>query len=187
MSQKAYLQNHFLIAMPQLEDPSFQQSVVYLCEHNENGAVGLIINRPMTATVGDILSDMNLSFEDHELMHHAILFGGPAHTERGFVLHETPGPWRSMLYVNEGIFVTTSRDILEAAAKQQGPEKLVVALGCAAWTAGQLEQEILANFWLSLPADKSLIFNLPYDKRYEQALARLGVNLTNLSAEVGHG
>lgn len=185
------LTNHFLIAMPGLEDPNFHRTVTYLCAHNEEGAMGIVINRPLELSLGEILSHMDLPVpEDNpSIAERPVLEGGPVQRERGFVLHH-PGPgdreWDSVLQVEGGIAIATSRDILAALASGEGPPEAVVALGYAGWGAGQLESEVLDNAWLSGPADPDVIFNLPYESRWEAAARLLGVDLERLSGVAGH-
>jgi len=180
------LQNHFLIAMPSLADPNFQQSVTYVCEHNEQGAMGIIINRPLEIQLGDVLQHMDIETDDPRVADQIVYLGGPVHTERGFVLHRPPGRWEAMLEVSDSIGITTSQDILSAIALGEGPDRAVVALGYAGWGPGQLEKELLANAWLSGPADPGIIFDLPWEKRWEAAASLVGVDINRISAEVGH-
>lgn len=188
MTETMYFPNHLLIAMPSMADPNFHHSVTYLCEHNENGAIGIIINRPTTITLADVLADMKIVVNDVENVNHIpVLFGGPVHQERGFVLHRPPGQWRATLATGPEISVTTSRDILEALAQKSGPTDVVIALGCAAWEAGQLEHEIIENSWLTIPADPHLLYTTPFEQRWVAAAAKIGVDFNNLSDEVGHG
>jgi putative transcriptional regulator len=185
--ETSYLQNYLLLAMPSMTDPNFHHAVMYVCEHNENGAVGIMINRPTTINLAEVLSDMKINVQDDVVRHIPVLFGGPVHQERGFVIHRPKGSWRSTLETGNDIFVTTSRDILEALAIHQGPSDVLIALGCAAWEPGQLEQELVANNWLSIPAAAKIAFETPFETRYVEAMASLGINLTNLSDEIGHG
>ena len=181
-----FLQDHFLVAMPGMTDPNFYHAVMYICEHNDNGAVGIIINRPTTISLAEVLSDMKINVQDDIVRHIPVLFGGAVHQERGFVVHRPKGAWRSTLSASEDIFITTSRDILEALAIHQGPKDVLVALGCCAWEPGQLEDEILKNIWLTLPANSHIAFEIPFESRYTEAMATLGINLANLSDEAGH-
>ncbi len=180
------LTNHFLIAMPGLEDPNFHRTVTYMCVHNEEGAMGIVINRPMDLSLGEVLQHMDLSVERPEVAQRPMLEGGPVQRERGFVLHSPAGEWESVLEVEGGINIATSRDILAALASGQGPAQAIVALGYAGWAAGQLEDEVLANAWLSGPADHNIIFDLPYDARWEAAARLLGVDVERLSTHAGH-
>ena len=181
-----YLQNNFLLAMPNLEDPNFHHALIYLCEHNQNGAVGIIINKPTTVSLVEVLGDMKISIQDDIVRHTPILFGGPVHQERGFVIHNEKGNWRSTLNASGNIFITTSRDILEAIATHQGPSQVLIALGCCAWEPGQLETEIKENIWLSVPSTPEITFNASFESRYAEAMTSLGINALNLSDEAGH-
>ena len=186
MSESANLTNHFLIAMPGLEDPNFSRTVTYVCEHNERGAMGIIVNRPMGLDMGDVLEQMEIEDAPEEVRKRPIYVGGPVQTERGFVLHSGSQLWDSTLQITHEISVTTSRDILEAIAAGRGPRNSLVALGYAGWGEGQLETEITANSWLSGPADPRIIFELPPEQRWQAAAMLLGVDLNLLSAETGH-
>jgi putative transcriptional regulator len=180
------LTNQFLIAMPALQDPNFHRTVTYLCAHNNEGAMGIVINRPMDLNLGEVLDHMSIQVEDIQVKDMMVLQGGPVQRDRGFVIHEPAGEWDAVLTVGDDIGVATSRDILTAVAQGAGPERAVVALGYAGWGAGQLEHEVLQNAWLSGPADSSIIFDLPYEERYESAARLLGVDLDRLSGEAGH-
>lgn len=186
MTTATYLTNHFLIAMPSMVDPNFAQSVTYICEHTADGALGIIINHPMELGLGEVLRQMDMTWTDEEIVNQAIYFGGPVETQRGFVLHDPVGTWDSTLVVNENLGLTASRDILEAMGQGRGPRRALVALGYAGWGAGQLEQEMAANAWLSGPADLRLIFEVPVAERWQAAAASLGVDLSRLSNDVGH-
>ncbi len=182
------LTNHFLIAMPMLADPNFFHTVTYVCEHSREGAMGIVINRPLSVTVSEILEQMSITMEDGEtLRNQPVFLGGPVQRERGFVIHQPIGNWEASLAVTDTIGVTTSRDILMAMAGGTGPRRSLVALGYAGWGAGQLEREIAANAWLSGPADLRVLFETPIDRRWHAAAMILGVDLNLLSGEVGHG
>lgn len=180
------LRNHFLLAMPSLTDAIFANSVTYLCEHNEHGAMGIVINQPLDLSVEEVLEHLNLSAAGR-LKQMPVMAGGPVQMDRGFVLHR-PGPrsWESTLAVTDDIWLTTSRDILVSLADDEGPEDCLVALGYAGWSAGQLEAEISDNSWLTLPADSNIIFDTPCHLRMNAAAARLGVDMNLLSGEAGH-
>ena len=180
------LTNQFLIAMPSLQDPNFHRTVTYLCAHNDEGAMGIVINRPLDLKLGEVLDHMSIEVENEMVNDMTVLQGGPVQRERGFVIHEPAGEWDAVLAVGNEIAVATSRDILTAVAQGDGPQRAVVALGYAGWGAGQLEREVQQNAWLSGPADSSIIFDLPYDQRYESAARLLGVDLERLSGEAGH-
>lgn len=184
------LANHFLIAMPSMLDPIFGGTVVYLCEHNAEGALGVIINKPTDMTMEVLFERIDLNLEiqsDREPMaEKPVMFGGPVQVERGFVLHAPLGQFSSMIRVTDEIALTTSKDILEAAASGKGPGKLLVTLGCAGWSAGQLEEEIVRNGWLTVSADPSIIFDLPIAERFAAAVKLLGIDPMMLSGEAGH-
>lgn len=189
------LTNHFLIAMPGLKDDLFARSVVYLCEHSDQGALGLLINKPCDMSLKDLFEKMDLSLDRADLADAEVFLGGPVQTERGFVLHEaifssehqTDNPvYSSTLVIPGGLEMTTSRDVLEAIGTGSGPRKLMMALGYAAWSQGQLESELAENSWLTVAADSRLIFETPVDLRYERALELLGVQTGMLSTQAGH-
>jgi len=180
------LTNQFLIAMPSLQDPHFHRTVTYLCAHNNEGAMGIVINRPLDLNLAEVLGHMAIDVDNEDVNDMMVLQGGPVQRDRGFVIHEPAGEWDAVLAVGTEIGVATSRDILTAVAHGNGPDRAVVALGYAGWGAGQLEREVQQNAWLSGPADSSIIFDLPYDERYASAARLLGVELDRLSGEVGH-
>ena len=186
MSDAHYLRNHFLIAMPQLADPHFSQTVTYICEHNKDGAMGIVINRPLEIDLGDVLQHMQITPAEQVNTRASVLAGGPVQTEHGFVLHRPAGEWTSSLKITEGITLTTSRDIMTAIGHHQGPADFLLALGYAGWGAGQLEGEIRQNAWLSGPADPAILFELPLAERWSAAAALIGVDLRLLSSEAGH-
>jgi putative transcriptional regulator len=186
MSDSQYLTNQFLIAMPGLEDPNFFHSVTYICEHNDQGALGLVINRPLDMQLGEILQHIKLQHSEPEARQIQVHLGGPVQQDRGFVLHEPLGEWEATLKVTDRIGITSSIDILQAIAKNEGPERSLITLGYAGWGAGQLEQEMAENAWLSGPADPDILFNSPDEERWKAAAASLGVDLDLLSGEAGH-
>ncbi len=186
MADVESLRNHFLIAMPSMADPNFSRTVTYLCEHNEEGAMGLVINRPMELTLLDIAQGMGLDADPELTARVPVYQGGPVQVERGFVLHQPLGDWEATLVVSDDIGVTMSRDIIEAIVAGDRPERFLVALGYAGWGAGQLEHEMAANAWLNGPADPAIIFDAPVEQRWTLAAARLGVDLSLLSSDVGH-
>lgn len=181
-----YLTNQFLIAMPMLTDPYFAHAVTYLCEHNENGAIGIVINQPLELQLAEVFKQMEIEVTSPEIGSLPVLCGGPVHPERGFVLHTPNGSWRSSLEMSSEISVTTSRDILQAIAQNQGPKEMIISLGYASWTAGQLEQEIINNFWLTAPANTDILFRLPFNERWHAAIKSIGVDLSKLSDIAGH-
>ncbi|MEJ2344165.1 MAG: YqgE/AlgH family protein [Gammaproteobacteria bacterium] len=186
MTGSADLTNHFLIAMPRLADPNFFRTVTYICEHNNQGALGIVINRPLELTLGEILDHMDLHADAAAVADQRVYMGGPVQQERGFVLHRPATDWGSTLQVTERIGLTTSRDILVSIARGEGPERALIALGYAGWGAGQLERELAENAWLSGPADEDILFDSPDDERWQQAAALLGVDLNLLSGDAGH-
>ena len=186
MNADRFLANHFLIAMPGLADPNFSHTVTYLCEHDEQGAMGLVINRPTEMRLGDVLAHIGIEARDEAVRAQPVFLGGPVQTERGFVLHEPLGEWEATLKVTDRIGVTASQDVLAAIARGQGPERYLIALGYAGWGAGQLEEEMLANAWLSGPADPEILFETPVEERWEAAARRLGVDPGMLSGDAGH-
>ncbi|MDY7540492.1 YqgE/AlgH family protein [Undibacterium sp. RTI2.1] len=184
------LTNHFLIAMPSMLDPIFGGTVIYLCEHNQRGAMGLVINRPTDLTVAGLFDRIDLKLEiipnSHPMREKPVMFGGPVQDDRGFVLHAPVGKFSSSLKVTDEIAFTTSRDVLEAVASGDGPEQVMVSIGYAGWSAGQLEQEILANGWLTVAADAKILFDLPIEERFLAAIKLLGIDPLMLASEAGH-
>jgi putative transcriptional regulator len=184
------LTNQFLIAMPGMVDETFAGSVVYLCEHTEKGALGLVINKPIDIKLRNLFEKVELKLDRAELAEQPVYFGGPVQTERGFVLHEKigdgPTPYNSTLSIPGGLEMTTSKDVLEALAEGAGPSKVLVTLGYSGWQAGQLEEEIGRNGWLTVGADPKVIFDTPIEQRYERALSLLGIDPHMLSQEAGH-
>lgn len=181
------LKNHFLIAMPDLEDPYFFRSVIYLCDHTENGAIGIIINQPLLKLrLSDILEKTQLLSPSLDISDPLILSGGPVQKDRGFILHDKESTWQTTIPVSEQISLTTSPDILHAIAHHQGPAHALIALGFSNWTRGQLEKEMAANHWLYSPADFNLLFNLPIARRWKAAAALIGVVMDKISSDVGH-
>ena len=186
MSSPTYLNNQFLIAMPTLADPNFAQTVTLICEHNNEGALGIVINRPGLLSLGEIMDQLNFEVSDNDLREQTVFEGGPVHPDRGFVLHEPSQEWESSLAVSEHLQVTTSRDILAALARGEGPNSYLLALGYAGWAAGQLEEEMAANAWLSVEASPDIVFNTGWDQRYKAAADLLGIDLGALGPGAGH-
>lgn len=180
------LTHKFLIAMPAMADPNFAGSVVYVCEHTDKGALGLVINRPTELTLEGLFDKIDLKLEIAPWKDTPVYFGGPVQTERGFVLHVPAGQYSSSLPVRDDIALTTSKDVLEAVAGGTGPSKLLVTLGYSGWGAGQLESEVSANAWLTVDAQQSIIFDTPAEARQAAALRLLGVDPLQLSAQAGH-
>ena len=178
-----------------MEDASFARSVFYLCEHSERGALGLIINKPTDISLKGLFEKVDLSLGRGDLTDAPVVLGGPVQTERGFVLHEplaehtddtVPGPYASTLSIPGGLEMTTSKDVLEALSVGSGPRKVIVSLGYAAWGQGQLEAELGDNAWLTVNADRAVIFDTPAQDRYDKALALLGLQAWMISSEAGH-
>ncbi len=185
------LTGHFLIAMPGLTDPLFAKSVTFICMHNQDGALGIIINRPTDMTFDVLFEKINIPLKNRNLAASPVLYGGPVQPERGFVLHKPAGEWDSSISVQDNAALTTSKDILEAVAQGQGPEKLLLSLGYAGWTSGQLEQEIARNDWLSVKPDSpetlnKVLFETPHEDQFSAAMALLGFDPAMLSDVAGH-
>ena len=180
------LSNHFLIAMPALDDPNFHHTTTFICEHDEDGALGVVINRPLNMRLAEILKYMDIDPGSEEISATPVYMGGPVQSDRGFVLHEPSGDWEATLKVTDTIGITSSRDILQAIAAGEGPERAIVTLGYAGWGAGQLEQELADNTWLSGPASSKIVFDTPSEQRWEAAAALLGIDLNLLSSDAGH-
>src|ERR1700688_3135245 len=186
MSDSGYLTNQLLIAMPAMGDPNFSQTVALICDHSAQGALGLILNKPLPMRMGEIFEQLEIEIEEGPLSERQVLRGGPMQTDRGFVVHPACGEWDSTLQVSDSIHVTTSRDILAAMARGKGPGEAVVALGYAGWDGGQLEDEIRANAWLSAPVEAGIIFELPFESRWLAAGRLLGVELSRISPISGN-
>jgi putative transcriptional regulator len=184
------LTNQFLIAMPGMADENFAGTVIYLCEHTERGALGLVINKPIDIKLKNLFEKVELPLDRQELADQPVYFGGPVQTERGFVLHEKQGEgashYNSTLSVPGGLEMTTSKDVLEAMAGGAGPAKVLITLGYSGWQAGQLEDELGRNGWLTVDADPKVIFDTPIEQRYDRAVSLLGFDPRMLSQEAGH-
>lgn len=180
------LENHVLIALPALADPNFSRSVTLICQHDAEGAMGVVVNRASEYTLGEVFRQMGIESDDTGLCARPVIAGGPVHPERGFVLHDGDHGWDSSLAIADGLFVTTSRDVLEALARGEGPASATVALGCAGWGAGQLEHELVENSWLTAPADPELLFALPLESRWQAAAGRIGVDMARVADYSGH-
>jgi putative transcriptional regulator len=180
------LANQFLIAMPGMRDPLFRRSVAFVCQHGDEGAMGLIVNRLSEYRLGDVLAQMNLKSDIGRVSDAPVLIGGPVQPERGFVLHSPPGEWESSYRISERICVTTSRDVLVAIAAGAGPDDALVALGYAGWSPGQIETELKENAWLTTAADESILFSTPMESRWEAAAHLVGVNIASLTDYAGH-
>jgi len=180
------LTDHFLIAMPSLNDGFFNHTVTYICEHDENGSFGIIINQPTGINLKQILDEMKIDAGENYDAAQPVFLGGPVDQGRGFILHRPTGSWQSSLKVNEDVALTTSKDILQAIARNEGPRDTIIALGYAGWAAGQLEDEMASNTWLSCPADQQIIFNTPVEERWQAAAKLIGIDLSLLSSDTGH-
>ena len=191
-SSSINLTNQFLIAMPGMGESTFAGTVVYLCEHTEKGALGLVINKPIDITLKNLFEKVELSLDRDDLAEVPVYFGGPVQTERGFVLHEPiaeggeGGPYNSSLKVEGGLEMTTSKDVLEAISSGAGPKKVLVTLGYSGWGAGQLEEEMSRNGWINVDAEPGIIFDTPVSQRYDKALSLLGIDASMLSSDAGH-
>lgn len=178
--------NQFLIAMPSMADPNFGGAVVFVAEHSPKGALGLVINRAMEIDLGTLFERIELKLEIAPLANSPVLFGGPVQMDRGFVLHEPVGDWNSTVTVGDDLGLTSSKDVLEAVASGEGPQRLIVTLGYAGWGPGQLEEEITRNAWLTVPASAELIFDTPIDERLHAAYRLLGIDPAFLATSAGH-
>lgn len=185
MPDDAYIANQLLIALPALADPHFARSVALICQHDADGAMGVVINRASEYTLGEVFEQMGIGCSDAALRARVVLAGGPVHPERGFVLHDGDG-WDSSLEIGTRLSVTTSRDILEAMARGQGPQHATVALGCAGWGAGQLEYELAENSWLTAPVAADVLYSLPLEARWQAAAGLIGVDMARIADYAGH-
>lgn len=188
MTENSYLNNQFLIAMPGLSDPHFFHTVTYLCQHNQEGALGIVINRPTGMKLKDIFEQMGIKSEFQYVLDAPIFSGGPVQQERGFVIHSPcEQQWDSSIATAENISLTSSRDILEAIARGQGPTHFLVALGYAGWGSGQLEKEIVENAWLNTPCGEAILYETPINQRWNAAASQLGIDINRLTTPAGHG
>ncbi|MCG6934461.1 MAG: YqgE/AlgH family protein [Proteobacteria bacterium] len=186
MAQDNSFTGHFLIAMPNLADPNFFHTVTYLCEYSPAGAMGLVINRPLDLSLGELAEQLDIEVTEPPMANVPIYQGGPVQTDRGFVLHTPQGEWDNTLSITPDIALTVSQDILESIAQGVGPEHFLITLGYAGWGEGQLEEELAANAWLNGPADTRIIFSTPVESRWPAAAAHLGIDLGQLSSDIGH-
>jgi putative transcriptional regulator len=185
-AQKPNFTGHFLIAMPSLGESVFGKTVTYVCEHNDQGALGVVVNRKLDLELATLFEQVDLKLEIETLKGSPVYFGGPVQTDRGFVLHRPLGGWSSTLKVTEDIGLTTSKDILQAVSEGSGPDDMLMTLGYAGWSAGQLESEIAQNAWLTVEADPAVMFSLPIEERLEAAMRLIGANFANLMDVAGH-
>lgn len=181
------LQNCLLVAMPGLNDPMFSRSVTYICEHNAEGAMGIVLNQPLSVNVSGLLKQLDIDFDDSaDNARQPVCNGGPVSHDRGFVLHTPKEGYTSSVWLNDELMVTTSKDILSTLTCADAPEKFLLALGYAGWSAGQLEQEIADNSWLVIPTDNKIIFDVPYKEKWQSATEKLGIHSYQLSTQAGH-
>lgn len=183
--ERGSLRGQFLIAMPSLRDPIFAHTITYVCEHSKEGALGIVINHPLELSLGDIFKQLDLDTQgpNADL---PVLSGGPVQMDRGFVLHPHGDKWESTIEVSKEISLTASRDIIVSLAENKGPNKAIVALGYAGWGAGQIEDEIAANSWLTVPADSAILFDTPSEQRWAAASKYLGIDLNLIHGTAGH-
>ncbi|MDJ0700173.1 MAG: YqgE/AlgH family protein [Woeseiaceae bacterium] len=186
MAEENSLANQLLIAMPGMADPNFSTTVTLICEHNDDGALGIVINRPLNLKLGGLFDQLSVEGADPAAANSPVLAGGPVGPERGFVLHNPGLDFENSVAVSESIQLTLSRDVIDAMAKGTGPEKTIVALGYAGWESGQLEDEMLANSWLNVPATPELVFDTPFADRWESAAKSLGIDISRMSPGAGH-
>lgn len=186
LPESTFLANQLLIAVPSLADPTFSRTVALVCRHNADGAMGLVLNRPSELTLGEVLSQMGIDCDDPLRRGKRVLAGGPVHTELGFVLHDGTPHWDSCLQIADDLHMTTSRDVLIAIARGEGPQRATLVLGCAGWGAGQLEQELADNSWITADYDPALLFSLPLEARWEAAAGHIGVDIRRMTDYSGH-
>ena len=184
---KANLTHHFLIAAPELSDPRFERTLIYICRHDKHGALGLAVNRPIEhSSVGKLLEDLDIEVSDAQVMEDMALDGGPMYPEIGFVLHTGQPQWASSFAISENVCITTSQDILERIGAAQGIGHYHLCLGHASWGKKQLDEELRNGDWLVCPADLTLLFDTPFEKRWQVAAEKIGVNFDYLSSDIGH-
>lgn len=189
MIEQTFLKDQFLIAMPQQGDQLFSEALIFICEHDENGAMGLIVNKPLPISFASLTEQLSLETlipESETNPQYQVYFGGPCQSNNGFILHNGGLHWGSSMKVNDELVLSSSRDILEDIAKLQGPEKFLLALGYSGWSPGQLENEIAHNVWLNVNANNDLIFSLPAEQRWHQAAMNMGIDINLLSGQAGH-
>ncbi|MBW7902061.1 MAG: YqgE/AlgH family protein [Rhodocyclaceae bacterium] len=184
--QSVNLTDHFLIAMPAMADPYFSGTLIYVCEHNEQGALGVIVNRPLDMTLAALFEKIEVPLEAEGFERMPVYFGGPVQTDRGFVLHRPVGGWQSTLAVNGEIALTSSRDVLQSVGREGDPSEIIVTLGYSGWSAGQIEDELAQNAWLTVPAQPGILFGTPFEGRLPAAMSALGISFANLAGDAGH-
>ena len=187
MPDTVNLTHHFLSAMPAMADPHFAHSLTYVCEHSKDGALGIVVNKPIDMTLSALFDQIDIPLADAERRESPVHFGGPVQVDRGFVLHRPLGNWQSTLAISDDLGLTTSKDVLEAVGRGEGPRDMLVSLGYAGWEAGQLEQELAQNAWLTVEADPDVLFDLPAERRLPAAVRLLGIDISRLSDTAGHG
>src|SRR3569623_1598248 len=180
------LTRHFQIAMPAMADPHFAHSLTYVCEHSKAGALGIVVNKPIDMTLSALFDQIDIPLAAAERRESPVHFGGPVQVDRGIVLHRPLGNWQSTLAISDALGLTSSKDVLEAVGRGEGPRDMLVSLGYAGWEAGQLEQELAQNAWLTVEADADLLFGLPAEARLPAAMRLLGIDFSRLSDDVGH-
>ncbi|MCL2075985.1 MAG: YqgE/AlgH family protein [Betaproteobacteria bacterium] len=181
-----YFTHHFLIAMPALVDPYFNRALIYVCEHNAQGALGVIVNKPLDLTLEGLFEKVDLELKTREIASLPVHFGGPVQMDRGFVLHSPPGEWQSSMQVNQEIGLTSSKDILASISQNGQPDNIILTLGYAGWSAGQLENELAQNAWLTIPANSEILFRQSPEERLPAAMQKLGISFAQLSDVAGH-
>jgi putative transcriptional regulator len=186
MPDSVNLTHHFLIAMPAMADPHFANSLTYVCEHSKDGALGIVVNKPIDMTLSALFEQIEIPLASEGVGGQPVHFGGPVQVDRGFVLHRPLGNWQSTLAISDVLGLTTSKDVLEAVGRGEGPTDMLVSLGYAGWSAGQLEEELAQNAWLTVEADADLLFGLPAEDRLPAAMKLLGIDFSRLSDDVGH-
>lgn len=186
MDSDSLLTNQLLIAMPGMADPNFSTTVTLICEHNDDGALGIIINRPLTLKLSGLFDQLAVEDTDLDAASSPVMSGGPVGTERGFVLHGKKHSFENTLSVSDDIQLTLSRDVIDAMAIGEGPEKSLVAIGYAGWEPGQIEEEMLANTWLNVTATPEIVFDTPFEERWDSAARLLGVNMASIAPDAGH-
>jgi putative transcriptional regulator len=186
MTEPINLTHHFLIAMPAMADPNFAHTLTFVCEHSKDGALGIVVNRPIDMKLSALFERIEVPLSDRVLRDSPVYFGGPVQVDRGFVLHRPLGNWQSTLAIGDDLGLTTSKDVLEAVGRGEGPPDVFVSLGYAGWEAGQLETELAQNAWLTVAADAGVLFDVPPERRLPAAMQLLGIDLAQLSEDVGH-
>lgn len=188
MTQAYSLTNQLLLAMPQMDDPQFERTVIYVCEHTKDGALGLVINKPLEVGFADILTHLGYLHKNTQALalSQPVLWGGPCAEDRGFVLHRSPSRWKNSFEISDEISLTTSQDILESVGLGEGPTDALITFGCSRWDAGQLDREMAENAWLTVPATDFILFHCPFDQRWDSAAMTHGIDFKRMSYDIGH-